>query len=159
VKQHDVEGKPGYFDVEIPSSVNVIEDGSMVELPVGPGVKENVLISKYNGKLYATGAYSTYFGTPLSKGALFDDKVLCSTNGSGFSIVTGALEYAPSQDGIPVYEIIESKEKDGTTFVRIPKKMEQKQIAKMSLRDKSNLQRFIIVGNGLAGLSCAETLR
>ena len=29
----------------------------------------------------------------------------------------------------------------------------------MASRDKSNLSRFIIVGNGLAGLNCAETLR
>ena len=29
----------------------------------------------------------------------------------------------------------------------------------MALRDKSNHKRFIIVGDGLTGLSCAETLR
>lgn len=128
----------------------------MFELPVGQGLKEDVLISKYNGKLYATGAYCTYSGAPLSKGVLVDDKVLCSTSGSGFSVTTGALEYVPSQDGIPIYEITQ---KDGKSFVRVPKKMEQKQVAKMATRDKSNQSRFVIVGNGLAGLSCAETLR
>jgi apoptosis-inducing factor 3 len=121
--QHDVEGQPEYFDVEIPNA-EMIEDGTIMELPVGQGLHENVLISKYGGKLYATGAYCTYFGAPLSKGALFDDKVVCSTHGCGFSIASGALEYAPSQDGIPRYEIIPKK--DGKSFVRIPKTLEQK---------------------------------
>ena len=87
---------------------------------------------------------------------LFDDKVLCPWHAAGFSVTSGAIEYAPGLDGVPKYGI---SEKDGKYFVRVPKKMKQTEFADMAKRDPSNTTKMVIVGGGAAGLNCAETLR
>lgn len=114
-----VEGHPDLIDVEI-AGASDLDDGMMMELKVGAGKKDNVLITRYQGKLYAIGAYCSHFGAPLVNGVLFDDKVLCPWHAAGFSVTSGAIEYAPGLDGVPKYGITE---KDGKFFVRVPKKM------------------------------------
>lgn len=87
---------------------------------------------------------------------LFDDKVLCPWHAAGFSVTSGAIEYAPGLDGVPKYGI---SERDGKHFVRVPKELKQTQVAQMAKRDPNNRTRMVIVGGGAAGLNCAETLR
>ena len=143
------------IDVEI-QGASSLEDGTMMEVKVGEGKQDKVLVTRFGGKLYAIGAFCSHFGAPLINGVLFDDKVLCPWHAAGFSVTSGALEYAPGRDGVPKYEV---HEKDGKWFVRVPKKLEQKQIAHMAKRDPSNKTKMVIVGGGPAGLNCAETLR
>ena len=118
---------------------------------------EKVLVARHKGQLYAVGAICPHGGAPLSQGAMFDDKVLCPWHGAGFSVTTGALEYAPATDGLPSYKVIESK--DGKWYVSVPKDLKLYQTAPMVKRDPSNMTRMLIIGGGAAGLSCAETLR
>lgn len=128
----------------------------MREISVGEGKSDNVLISRFNGKLYAIGAYCSHFGFPLAKGMLFDDKVLCPLHAAGFSIVTGAAENAPGLDSLPKYDIIEEGKR---FYVVVPEKLEQKRTLPISKRDPNDKRNFVIVGGGAAGLNCAETLR
>ena len=116
------------------------------------------MITRHKGNLYAVGAYCTHFGFPLSKGVLFDDKVLCPLHTAGFSVVTGAVEKGPARDGLPKYEIIE---KDGKTFVKVPEDgiKQQSKPMDMTKRDPLDSRNFVIIGGGAAGLNCAETLR
>jgi nitrite reductase/ring-hydroxylating ferredoxin subunit len=44
---------------------DTIGEGEMRELKVGDGEQDKVLISRYQGKLYAVGAYCSHFGAPL----------------------------------------------------------------------------------------------
>lgn len=150
-----VEGQPDVVDVEIAGAAD-LDDGMMMELKVGAGKRDNVLITRYQGKLHAIGAYCSHFGAPLVNGVLFDDKVLCPWHAAGFSVTSGAIEYAPGLDGVPKYGITE---KDGKFFVRVPKEMKQTQVADMAKRDPNNHTKMVIVGGGAAGLNCAETLR
>ena len=128
----------------------------MMEVQVGPEKSDKVLVTRYKGKLHAIGAFCSHFGAPLVNGVLFDDKVLCPWHAAGFSVTSGALEYAPGRDGVPKYEVTEQ---NGKWYVRVPKKLEQKQIAHMAKRDPGNKTKMVIVGGGPAGLNCAETLR
>jgi nitrite reductase/ring-hydroxylating ferredoxin subunit len=93
----------------------------MKELKVGEGKTDNVLITRYQGKLYAIGAYCSHFGAPLVQGVLFDDKVLCPWHAAGFSVTSGALELAPGRDGVPKYTVFE---RNGKWFVIVPEKLE-----------------------------------
>jgi apoptosis-inducing factor 3 len=68
---------------------------------------QQVLIAKYNGKLYAVGSQCPHRQAPLSQGMLFQDKVVCPWHGASFNIQSGALEYNPSVDGIPTFEIVQ----------------------------------------------------
>jgi len=89
----------------------------MQSLKVGQKDGDKVLISKYKGKLYATGNFCSHFGVPLEGGMLFDDKVMCPAHSAGFSIITGAPETAPGLDGLPSFPIIE---REGRFFVEVP---------------------------------------
>lgn len=91
--------------VEITDSDDIFE-GEMREIKVGDGEQDKVLVSRYNGKLYAIGAYCSHFGAPLIQGVLFDDKVLCPYHSAGFSVITGAVDSAPGLDGVPKYDIV-----------------------------------------------------
>ena len=89
--QHAIDGEPDLVDVEILDAES-LEDGNMMELKVGAGKQDKVLVTRYEGKLHAVGAFCTHFGAPLVNGVLFDDKVLCPWHAAGFSVTSGALE-------------------------------------------------------------------
>jgi nitrite reductase/ring-hydroxylating ferredoxin subunit len=128
----------------------------MKELKVGPKDEDLVLIAKYQGKLYCTGNKCPHFGAPLTTGVLFEDKVICPWHSASFSIKSGRLEGAPSLDGLPRYEVYS---KDGKHFVKLPENYNKAATASMAKRDPKNKSRFVIIGGGSAGLTCAETLR
>ena len=124
---------------------------------MGPEDGDKILISKYKGKLYATGNFCSHFGVPLEGGMLFDDKVLCPAHAAGFSVVTGEPETAPGLDGLPSFPVVE---KDGKFFVQLPKGALPKSVSQpLSKRDPSNTNNYVIIGGGAAGLNAAETLR
>ena len=92
------------IEVENP---DLIVEGEFRELKVGEGTLDNILVSRYGGKLYATGAYCTHLGAPFApNGALFDDKLMCSYHAASFSVVTGTSENAPGRDGLQTYEVV-----------------------------------------------------
>lgn len=143
------------IEVEIDFAAD-LKDGEMKELKVGPKDDDKVLISRVQGKLYAVGNYCSHFGAPMSTGLLFDDKVLCPWHAAAFSVKTGALENAPGIDGLPKFEIVE---KDDKHFVSVPIPLPRKHTQQLAKRDPQDKRRYVIVGGGPAGLSCAEALR
>lgn len=146
---------PGMTFVEI-TGADALEEGTMMELKVGSGKDDKVLITRYQGKLHAIGAFCSHFGAPLVNGVLFDDKVLCPWHAAGFSVTSGEIELAPGLDGVPKYSVVEQA---GKHFVHVPKKMQKKQVASMAKRDPENKSKMVIIGGGAAGSNCAETLR
>ena len=134
-----------------------LQDGQMKTLKVGDEKDQKVLISKYQGKLYATGSFCSHFGVPLEGGYLIDDQVLCPAHLAGFSIITGEIERAPGLDGLPTFPIIEE---NGDFYVQVPKDgLPKKKSQPLVKRDPENKKHFVIIGGGPAGLNCAETLR
>jgi nitrite reductase/ring-hydroxylating ferredoxin subunit len=94
-----------------------MDDGEMRELKIGEGKMNKVLITKYNGKLRAMGAFCTHFAAPLVNGVMFDDKVMCPYHSAGYNVETGALSQAPGFDGLKTYEIANV---DGKYYVSVP---------------------------------------
>lgn len=115
-----------------------------------------VLISRVNGKLYATGAFCSHYGVGLKFGTLFGDKVVCPAHAASFSVVDGTAESAPGLDSLPSYDIVEE---GGKSYVLVPESITQKRSLPTTKRDPNDKRNFVIVGGGPAGLSCAETLR
>ena len=150
------EAENEFKEVEI-TFASELKEGDMKTVKVGEKDDEKVLISRYLGKLYATGNACSHFGVPLEGGMLFDDKVLCPAHGAGFSVVDGTPELAPGLNGLPTFPIVE---KDGKYFVKVPAdKLPGSVAQKLSKRDPNNHNNFVIVGGGAAGLNAAETLR
>lgn len=137
-------------------STSELQDGEMKEFEVGPTKDHVILISKLNGKYYASGGKCTHFGFNLSKGLLFDDKVICPLHHAAYSVVTGLPDEGPIYDSIPTYEI---REENGKLFVKVPKNLEFRQTLPMATRSADDNRRFVILGAGSAALAAAETLR
>ena len=131
-------------------------DGELYEVPVGDD--RNVLVSRYDGKLFAIGSKCSHYGYPLAKGVKCENEVVCPLHDAAFDIKTGKPIRGPGLDAIPTYPVRVSK--TGEVFVSVPVDgFPAKVSAKMSKRDPKNLTTYVIVGGGPAGLTAAETLR
>ena len=133
-----------------------LQDGDMKQVQVGPTKDDVILISKVDGKYYATGAKCSHFGAPLEKGMLFDNKVVCPLHAAAFSVKDGQPDQGPVFKGIPTYEI---REENGVLHVKVPKVLKNEAEIPMTGRDSNDNRKFVIVGGGPAALSAAETLR
>ena len=66
-----------YEEISIGDSSNFIE-GTMKQIQIGEDEKkDNILVVRLDGKLYACGAKCAHFGAPLVSGLLFEDRVYC----------------------------------------------------------------------------------
>ena len=134
-----------------------LQEGEMRKLHIGGG--DELLICRVDGELHAVGNLCTHEPIPLSKGALFGDKIICPVHVAAFNVKTGALDAAPGLDNLPTFEIIQG-EGDDQYFVEVPTEgLSFKVVPPMVKRDPSDTRNFVIVGAGAAGLTCAETLR
>lgn len=149
------QAEEGFRVTEVPHA-EAIQEGEMIVVTIGEGEKDKVIVAKFRGKLYSVGNYCTHFGLPLGQSLLLDDKVVCMFHGAAFSLIDGYAEHAPGLDALPTFEIIEE---DGKISVKTPYPLPGSQTMDMAKRDPENTQKYVIVGGGAAGLSCAETLR
>lgn len=85
LKKNEATADASFKDIEI-TFADELKNGDMRSIKVGEKDDEKVLISRYQGKLYATGNFCSHFGVPLEGGMLFDDKVLCPAHSAAFSI-------------------------------------------------------------------------
>jgi nitrite reductase/ring-hydroxylating ferredoxin subunit len=119
--------------------------------------KIKVLVFKYNGIFYATGAYNPYdFSIELKDGLLLHNKLMCPITGSAFNIETGEPEYGPATDCLPIFQttVIEGK-----LVICLPKNPPIKIRPNLSPRDFADMRKVIIIGGGPAAYSTAENLR
>lgn len=63
---------------------------------------------------------------------------------------------APGLDGVPKYNIVE---KNGKHYVQVPEKLAGSSPQILVKRDSNDKRRFVVVGGGLSGLNCSESLR
>jgi len=116
-----------------------------------------ILVSRVEGKLYATSAFDTYDDkTPLKDGALFGDKLYSPIYGCAYSVKSGTVEYGPAIDNLAIFYI---REKEGKVFVGIPKYPPRKVRPMTSFRDYNDLRKVVVVGSGIAAFACIDNLR
>ena len=103
-------------------------------MQVGEKFDKEILISKYNDKLYATGNACPHFALPFSYGdLLFNNKLMCPFHGAAFDIETGKVECGPTIDSIPTYKI---EEQLGKFFVHYDLNIPDKMIGELAKRNK-----------------------
>jgi NADPH-dependent 2,4-dienoyl-CoA reductase/sulfur reductase-like enzyme/nitrite reductase/ring-hydroxylating ferredoxin subunit len=131
-------------------------DGQMYEVAIGED--RHVLISRHEGKLYATGSKCSHYGYPLAKGVKCEGEVICPLHDAAFDIKTGKPVRGPGLDAIPTYPVRVSK--SGEVFVTVPSEVFPAKVPlSMCKRDPKNPKTFVVVGGGAAGLAAVETLR
>lgn len=140
----------------VAAEINDIPEGHIKEVKVGEGDSDKVIIANVDGQFYCVSSKCTHFGFSLSKGVLIDDKIICPFHAAAFSVITGYPEHGPALDGLHTYE---TRVEDGKIIVRVPKTIPSNNQLKMAQRDPNDNRKYLVVGGGVAGLNCAETLR
>ncbi len=132
-----------------------LEDGQMKAFEVGDDNK--ILLSKIDGKFYATGASCPHYGAPLDRGILSGDRIVCPWHHACYDARSGDLEEPPSRDSLASFEV----EVDGDdVYVMIPEEFEGSRTPDMvSFEPEKENRSFVIIGAGAAGSMAAQTLR
>jgi NADPH-dependent 2,4-dienoyl-CoA reductase/sulfur reductase-like enzyme/nitrite reductase/ring-hydroxylating ferredoxin subunit len=125
-----------------------IAEGSTMAGRVGD---EAVLLSRFDGELFAVSGTCTHYGGALAEGIDTGESVRCPLHHACFSLRTGEVHRAPALDPLDRWKV----EVEGElAFVR--KKMTE---PLPQQRATTDVRRIVIIGGGAAGLSCANELR
>jgi NADPH-dependent 2,4-dienoyl-CoA reductase/sulfur reductase-like enzyme/nitrite reductase/ring-hydroxylating ferredoxin subunit len=125
-----------------------IPEGATVAGHVG---EDAVLLSRFDGQLFAVGGTCTHYGAALADGLVAERKVHCPLHHACFDLRTGAVLRAPALDPVDVWEV----ERAGDT-ITVARKGESRRRAEPV---GTNVRNIVIVGGGGAGLACASELR
>jgi len=133
---------------------SLLNDGQMKTVEING---EKILLSRIDGKYYATGAFCTHYGAPLEEGVLSGDRIVCPWHHACFNAKTGDLREPPARDALPHFNIsVEGDE----IFIELPEKVEASREPQMVKFDHQKDKRiFVILGGGAAGNAAAQSLR
>ena len=126
-----------------------IPEGGTVAGLVG---EEPVLLSRFDGELYAVSGACTHYGAHLSDGVAVGGSVRCPLHHACFDLKTGGALRTPALDPLDRWQVDVDSEKAYVTY-----KLETSGDDSIELR--TDVQRIVIVGGGAAGLACANELR
>lgn len=126
-----------------------------------------VLLSKINGRVYATSAFCTHYGAPLEKGVLsHDGRLVCPWHGACFNVCSGDVEDAPALDSLWSFSTIVQ---NGQIVVSASKKEVASKVGRIVARKRTkdqvqkqgqvNEETVVIVGGGSGGIHTIESLR
>ncbi|KAI8920504.1 hypothetical protein BC831DRAFT_479339 [Entophlyctis helioformis] len=138
------------------AKVNDLKDGEMKEVTLGSAGK--ALLSKVDGRFYATSHLCPHYKAPLAKGTISSDgRVMCPWHGACFRVQTGDIEDAPSVDSLATFKV--SIRGDDVVVKTTPEEVKPGRRAPVVRKYKPSRKTAIIVGGGAGGLVAAETLR
>jgi NADPH-dependent 2,4-dienoyl-CoA reductase/sulfur reductase-like enzyme/nitrite reductase/ring-hydroxylating ferredoxin subunit len=166
-------GEIGKRDFASGVALRDVPDGGMVAGNVG---KDEIILVRRGGEVFAIGAYCTHYHGPLVEGLLVDDTIRCPLHHACFSIRSGRMLRAPALDPIACWRV----ERVGDT-VYVREKLDTAELAEAAVRapaapvtaapaaatarptsalpPSALPPSVIIVGGGAAGLAAADTLR
>jgi NADPH-dependent 2,4-dienoyl-CoA reductase/sulfur reductase-like enzyme/nitrite reductase/ring-hydroxylating ferredoxin subunit len=123
-------------------------DGATLSGHVGD---EAVLLSRFDGDLFAVSGTCTHYGGALGEGVCRSETVRCPLHHACFSLRTGEMLRTPALDPLDRWEV----EVEGElAFVR--KKLPERAAHPAP---RTDVRKIVIIGGGAAGLSCANELR
>ena len=110
-----------------------------------------LLVSRFDGRLFAVSGVCTHYGAMLASGLVDGDTVRCPLHHACFSLKTGAALRAPALDPLQSWQV---DVEQGMVYVR-----DKQNRPAEPPRHTSEPERVVIVGGGAAGLACANELR
>jgi 3-phenylpropionate/trans-cinnamate dioxygenase ferredoxin reductase subunit len=119
---------------------------------LGHAAGEAVLLTRCDGKVYATGATCTHYGAPLVDGIVEGGAIRCPWHHSAFSLATGAAVRPPGLSDLACWQV---EERDGV--IRVGARADVARAVATS--DEKHPASVVIIGGGAAGLVAADTLR
>jgi len=144
------------FIESVVCKVSDVGDNEMKVFDIGTDGK--VLLSKQNGKVFATGTLCSHYKAPLVTGVLGKGQIVCPWHGACFNLATGDIEDFPGLDSIPSYEV--KILSDGGVKVKARKAdLKENKRSKGMCKLKNRTKNYVVIGGGAAAAKCVETLR
>lgn len=130
-----------------------LQNGQMQQIEVGDS---QILLSKIDDKIYATGAFCTHYGAPLAKGVLCGERIVCPWHNACFNAVSGQQQEPPGLDSLPTFTTrVEGEE----ILVSLPEEIPKRRTEEMARYSPEEERSFVILGAGAAGTAAVEVLR
>jgi NADPH-dependent 2,4-dienoyl-CoA reductase/sulfur reductase-like enzyme/nitrite reductase/ring-hydroxylating ferredoxin subunit len=129
--------------------LTAIPEGATVAGRVGD---DPVLLSRFDGELYAVSGTCTHYGARLGDGLAAGGSVRCPHHHACFDHKTGAALRAPALDPLDRWQVDVDSEKAYVSY-----KLEGQTNSGADLQ--TDVRKIVIVGGGAAGLACANELR
>jgi 3-phenylpropionate/trans-cinnamate dioxygenase ferredoxin component len=87
--------------------VSVCTDNDVIEgqLLLTTPTEEGVVLTRFDGHIYAVSDTCTHEWCQLSEGRLDDEQLVCSCHGSVFDIMTGEVLLPPATERLPTYQV------------------------------------------------------
>jgi apoptosis-inducing factor 3 len=142
-------------------TIDEILEGTTKRIQIGEDKENFILISRVDGKFYATGGKCSHYGAPLQLGYLDGHNVICPWHAAAFDVRNGEITEYPGLDSIPTYPVTIA---DRNIIVHIPESKfnsvaTQHPSKKLTKKDPSNNLSYVVIGGGAAGATAVETLR
>jgi NADPH-dependent 2,4-dienoyl-CoA reductase/sulfur reductase-like enzyme/nitrite reductase/ring-hydroxylating ferredoxin subunit len=127
---------------------NIPENGTVA----GRVGDEPVLLSRFDGSLYAVSGACTHYGGHLADGVAEGGSVRCPLHHACFDLKTGAALRAPALDPVDRWQVDVDSDRAYVSYKLKPLSDDTPDL-------ESDVRRIVIVGGGAAGLACANELR
>jgi 3-phenylpropionate/trans-cinnamate dioxygenase ferredoxin subunit len=87
--------------------VTVCAEGDVIEgeLLLTTPNEDGVVLTRYDGRIYAISDTCTHEWCQLSEGRLDDEQLVCSCHGSVFDVTSGEVLLPPATEPLPTYEV------------------------------------------------------
>ncbi|HET6726144.1 MAG TPA: FAD-dependent oxidoreductase [Gammaproteobacteria bacterium] len=125
-----------------------VPEGGIIGGHVG---KENVLVARRDGKLFALSAKCTHYGGPLEKGLIVGTTLRCPWHHARFDLRTGEAVGAPALNPVGCWKVDVDDER-----IYVRERVEPQSARRQPARSPASV---VIIGGGAAGEAAAETLR
>ena len=135
------------------AKVNELQDGQMQQIAVED---TQLLLSKIEGKFYATGAFCSHYGAPLAKGILSGETIVCPWHNACFNAIAGQQKEPPALDSLAHFPV---RVEGDRVLVELPEEICQHRILEMAKQADSDDRTFVVLGAGAAGATAVEMLR
>lgn len=113
---------------------------------------EPVLLSRFNGSLYAVSGACTHYGGHLADGVAEGSTVRCPLHHACFDLKTGQPLRAPALDPLDRWQVDVDSDR---AYVSYKLKAQPDEAPEV----ETDVGRVVIIGGGAAGLACANELR
>lgn len=123
-------------------------------------LRDSILVIRRNNEYYALSNICPHYGEALDKGITYDYLLKGPSHGVTYDIRTGRCESGPTAKGLLKFEVIQQ----GDQFYALVNTSQLKSenvytFPTLAYKDYANNSKYLLVGGGVASLSCAETLR
>ena len=146
------------------AALSSLADGEMRQVDAGG---TDVLLSRVDGRVYATTAFCTHYGAPLATGVLHGTTVVCPWHHAAFDVCSGALCEPPALDALRSFPVridgddilVQVPDDADAHGEGVPYRESDGEAPAAAEPEPADGRVAVLLGAGAAGGAAAEALR